>query len=84
MSASGQGFTNESEMAKRIAELEEQVRSWATQSQKNGTRCIVAQGKVRELEQENQRYREALEAIADGTFEEWEMAGVAKKALEIT
>jgi len=38
--------------------------------------------RIAELEAQNQRYREALEAIAGNDFEEWEMAGVAKQALD--
>ena len=43
---------------------------------KDCTGCQIA-----ELEAENQRYREALEAIADDV-EEWEMKLVAMKSLE--
>ena len=65
-----------------ITELEERLRRWETGG--NNMTLDRKNEQVACLEQENQRYREALEAIADGTFEEWEMAGVAKKALEIT
>ena len=62
-----------------ITELEERLRRWETGG--NNMTLDRKNEQVACLEQENQRYREALEAIADGTFEEWEMAGVAKKAL---
>jgi len=38
--------------------------------------------RIAELEAQNKRYREALEAIANNDFGVWEMPGVAKQALD--